>query len=185
MDGTHRISWDLADVTKSDVLPAVIDVVSATIRAKVGRGDEDGLGNHRLALRIGSTWWCGGTRGEIQGQEFDPISRLDRRTRIHPPTKEKEKNVNQTFFVLFFFFPFLLFTGKGRRKGEKGGGRAGGRAGVTVYTRMRVRVCVRVRVRALSSHLTCMYALLFLPLSPPRAHRARATRAWWWHATPF
>jgi len=79
MGGTHRISWDLTDIAKGDVLPAAIDVVvSVTIRAKVIHGDEDGLRDHRLALRIGPTWWCRGARGEIQRQEFDPISRLDK-----------------------------------------------------------------------------------------------------------
>jgi len=72
-----RISWNLTDIAKGDVLPAAIDgVVSVTIRAKFGRGDEDGLGDHRLAPRIGPTWWYGGARGEMQRQEFDPISRL-------------------------------------------------------------------------------------------------------------
>jgi hypothetical protein len=83
--GTHRISWDLTNIAKGDVLPAAIDgVVSVTIRAKFGRSDEDGLGDHRLAPRIGPTWWYGGARGEMQRQEFDPISRLETDT-YHPP----------------------------------------------------------------------------------------------------
>jgi hypothetical protein len=83
---THRISWDLTDIAKGDVLPAAIDaVVSVTIRTKVVRSDEDGLGGHRLALRIGPTWWCGCAQGEIQRQEFDSISRLDKR--VSPPKK--------------------------------------------------------------------------------------------------
>jgi hypothetical protein len=102
MGGTHRISWDLTDIAKGEVLPAVIGVVSVTIRAKVVRSDEDGLGDHRLAPRIGPTWWCRGARGEIQRQEFDPISRLDVST---------QKNVNQTFFILFHF----SLRGKGER----------------------------------------------------------------------
>lgn len=64
--GTNRISWDLTDIAKGDILPAAIDAVSATIRAKVARSDEDGLGNHWLVPRIGPTWWYGRARGEIQ-----------------------------------------------------------------------------------------------------------------------
>src|SRR5712691_11703152 len=100
--GTHRISWDLTDVAKGDVLPAAIDVVlSATIRAKVVHGDEDGLGEHRFALCVGPTWWCGGARGEIERQEFDPISRLKRQTRISPPPREKRKS-DFSLFLSFF-----------------------------------------------------------------------------------
>jgi hypothetical protein len=114
--GTHRISWDLTDVAKGDVLPAAIDVVvSATIRAKVVHSDEDGLGEHRLALRIGPTWWCGGARGEIERQEFDPISRLDRQIRI-PPAKEKRKS---GFHYSFSFSPY------GEREKKRGGRGAG------------------------------------------------------------
>ena len=86
MGRTHRISWDLADIAKGDVLPAAIDVVvSVTIRAKFVRSDEGGLEDRHLAPRIGSIWRCGCTRGEIQWQEFDPISRLDRH--VSPPKK--------------------------------------------------------------------------------------------------
>jgi hypothetical protein len=85
MGGTHRISWDLADIAKGDVLPAAIGAIfSATIRAKVVRGDEDWLRDHRLAPRIGPTWWCGGARRKIHRQEFDPISGL------HRPDKQKK-----------------------------------------------------------------------------------------------
>jgi hypothetical protein len=51
--GTHRIGWDLTDIAKGEVLPAVIDVISATIRAEIVRGDEDRLGDHQLAPRVG------------------------------------------------------------------------------------------------------------------------------------
>lgn len=110
---THRISRDLTDIAKGDILPAAIDAVSETIRAKFVHSDEDRLGYHRLAPRIGPTWWCGGARGEIQWQEFDPISGLDRC--VSPQEKRKSD--------FRYPFPFLL-TGKGRRNGEEKRGRA-------------------------------------------------------------
>jgi hypothetical protein len=61
---THRIGGDLAGVVKSDVLPALIDAISATIGPKVGRGDEDGFGDGRLEPRIWPTWRGGCARGE-------------------------------------------------------------------------------------------------------------------------
>ena len=109
LGGTHRISWDLTDITKGDVLPAVIDVVSATIRAKVVRSDEDGLGDHRLAPRIGPTRWRGGARGEIEWQEFDAITRLE------SPKKRKSDFSSSSFFFLSLY---------GERKKKKGRGRA-------------------------------------------------------------
>ncbi len=57
---THRIRWYLTDIAKSDVLPTVVDVVSATIRAKIIHGDKDGLGDRRLVPRVGMTWRCRG-----------------------------------------------------------------------------------------------------------------------------
>ncbi len=84
---THRTSRDLTDIAKSYVLPAVVDAVSATIGTKFVRSDKDGLGDRRLALRIWPTWRCGGAQREIQGQEFDTISRLDRQTRTSRPPK--------------------------------------------------------------------------------------------------
>src|SRR5713226_5020555 len=89
---THRTSWDLTDIAKSYVFPAVVNAVSATIGTKVVRSDKDGLGDRRLAPRIWPTWRCGGAQREIQGQEFDTISRLDTDTHIPPP---KKHNVNQ------------------------------------------------------------------------------------------
>lgn len=110
MDGTYRISWDLTDIAKGDVLPTAINVVvSVTIWAKVVRSDEDGLGDQWLALRIGPTWWCRGARREIERQEFDPISRLDR----HVSTPKKRKSD-------FRYSLSFLLTGKGRRKGDEG-----------------------------------------------------------------
>ena len=106
--GTHRISWDLTDITKGDVLPAVIDDVSATIRAKVVRSDEDGLGDHRLAPRIRPTRWRRGARGEIERQEFDAITRLE------SPKKRKSDFSSSSFF---FFFPFSLRGKEEEREG--------------------------------------------------------------------
>jgi hypothetical protein len=105
MGGTHRISWYLTDIAKGDVLPAVIDAVSATIRAKLVHSDEDGLGDHRLPPCIGPTWRYGGARGEINWQEFDPISRLH----VSPPPKKRKSDS----------FPFLL-TGKREKEEEEG-----------------------------------------------------------------
>ena len=84
MGGTHRIGWDLTDITKGDVLPAGVDSPFVIFRAKFGRGDIDGFGDHQLAPRVGPTWRCGGARGEMQGQELDTISRLE----THPEKKE-------------------------------------------------------------------------------------------------
>ena len=74
---THRIGRNLTDITKGDVLPASVDSVSVISRAKIGRGDKDGLGDHQLEPRVGPIWRRGGTRGEMQGKELDPISRLE------------------------------------------------------------------------------------------------------------
>lgn len=64
---THRIGCYLTDIAKSDVLPAIIDVVSATtIRAEFVRGDEDGLGDAWLVSRIGTIRRYGGARGEME-----------------------------------------------------------------------------------------------------------------------
>lgn len=84
MSGTHRIGWDLTDITKGDVLPAGVDSVSVIFRAKFGRGDIDRFGDHQLAPRVGPTWRCRGARGEMQGQELDTISRLE----MHPEKKD-------------------------------------------------------------------------------------------------
>ena len=63
--GTHRIGGDLAGVVESDVLPALVDVMSAAVGPKVVRGDEDGFGDGRLDPRVGPTWRGGCAQGEV------------------------------------------------------------------------------------------------------------------------
>ena len=114
----------MTDIAKGDVLPAAIDaVVSVTIRAKVIRSDEDGLGDRRITPRVGPSWWCRGARGEIEWQEFDPISRLDR----HVSTPKKRKSDFR------YSFPFSL-RGKGEGRGTKEGGRAWARGCAPLHT---------------------------------------------------
>jgi hypothetical protein len=68
VDKTHRISWNLANKVKGDVLAAAISrSAPAMARPKVLRGDKDGLGDHQLVPRGWTTLWGGCAHGEIEG----------------------------------------------------------------------------------------------------------------------
>ena len=102
VEGTHRIGRDLADVAKGNVLPARIDAISVTMRPKVVCGDEDGLGERRLALRVRPTGRGGSTQWEIQGQKLDAISSLPARSPKKKIEKKKRGRVNRVSYVYAF-----------------------------------------------------------------------------------